>query len=398
MRMKNRRWALACTVAAVSISAAACSSSPSSSSSSAGASAASAGSSSAALPAQIQILGLTDLSGANAIVGASELNGWKLAVTAVNNSGTLGSSKIVLSSEDTQSSPTQGASLASQAVAAKKYTVVMYGPSSALAIGMAPIFSRAKQNAVFIQAGSAGIVDGPTIFRLTPTLSTFYPLALKYLQGKGVKSLADIYLNDNPTYTGIDKLLGTDASTYGYTHAGSVSVTTTQTDVSAAVSKLAGMKTDAVAVLMNGAPAATVVGELRQQGYKGTIIAAPNIGAGDVLGAVGNAANGVIWPTDWAATSTVSASKAFTSAYQSAYGKAPDNYAAEAYDSVFFFADALKNAGSAGSAAVTAAMTSLGSSGFPGVLGDKLTLTDNSEIAPGQLVEWENGAITAVGS
>ena len=202
----------------------------------------------------------------------------------MNNSGTLGSSKIVLSSEDTQSSPTQGASLASQAVAAKKYTVVMYGPSSALAIGMAPIFSRAKQNAVFIQAGSAGIVDGPTIFRLTPTLSTFYPLALKYLQGKGVKSLADIYLNDNPTYTGIDKLLGTDASTYGYAHTGSVSVTTTQTDVSAAVSKLAGMKTDAVAVLMNGAPAATVVGELRQQGYKGTIIAAPNIGAGDVLG------------------------------------------------------------------------------------------------------------------
>jgi branched-chain amino acid transport system substrate-binding protein len=394
MHAKNRRWALACAVAAVSVFAAACGSSSSGSSTAAGGSSAS---SSAKLSSQIQILGISDLSGANAIVGQSELDGWKLAVKAVNSSGTLGSSKIVLSSEDTQSSPTQAASLASQAVA-KKYTVVMYGPSSALAVGMAPIFSRAKQNAVFIQAGSAGIVIGPTIFRLTPTLDTFYPLALKYLQGKGVKTLADIYLNDNPTYTGIDKLLGSDASAYGYTHTGSVGVATTQTNVSAAVSKLAGMKTDAVAVLMNGAPAAAVVGQLRQQGYKGTIIAAPNIGAGDVLAADGKAANGVIWPTDWAATSTVSTSKTFVSAYQSAYGKAPDNYAAEAYDSVFFIANALKNADSVSSASVTQAMASLGSTGFNGVLGDNLKLSSNSEIAPGQLVQWQNGSIVPVSS
>jgi branched-chain amino acid transport system substrate-binding protein len=261
---------------------------------------------------------------------------------------------------------------------------------------MAPIFARANQNAVFVQAGSDGVVVGPTIFRLTPVMATYYPLALKYLQSKGVKSLADIYLNDNPTYTGIDKLLSDSASKYGYSYAGNVGVATTQTDVSAAVSKLIGMNTDAVSVLMNGAPAASVVGQLRQHGYKGTIIAAPNIGANNVLAAVGDAGNGVVWSTDWASTSTVKASQDFVDAYQKKYGKAPDVYAAEAFDSAFFIANAIKKAGSADQAAVAKAMTQLGQDGFSGVLGGGLKLQDGSEVAPGQLVQWQNGQIVAV--
>lgn len=347
------------------------------------------------LPASITVHAISDQSGANAAVGQSELNGWKLAVADIAKQGILGKSKIELTSDDTQSATNQAASLASQAVS-KKYDLVTYGPSSALAVVMAPIFSRSKQNTIFVQAGSSGVVVGPTIFRLTPTLDTFYPLALKYLQGKNVKTLADIYLNDNPTYTGIDKLLGDQASTYGYTHTGNVAVATTQTNVSAAVSKLAGMKTDAVAVLMNGAPAASVVGQLRQLGYQGQIIAAPNIGANNVLAAVGSAGNGVVWPTDWAATSTVQASKDFVSSYQATYNKMPDVYAAEAYDSLFFFANALKKYGGSNAGAITKAMTDLGNSGFAGVLGDKLTVKDGSEVSPGQLVQWQDGQIVAV--
>ena len=349
------------------------------------------------LPATITIHALSDLTGANAAVGQSHLNGWKLAVDAVNSSGLLGSSKLQLSNADTQSNATQAASLASQAVQGK-YAAVLYGPSSALAVAMAPIFDRAKQVAIFVQAGSSGITIGPSIFRLTPTLNTFYPLSLQYLQKQNAKSIATIFLNDNPTYTQVDQLVKSSASQYGMTYADGVGVATTQTNVSTQVSKLAGYKTDAVAVLMNGAPAASVVGQLRQQGYPGKIIAAPNIGANNVLGAVGAAGNGVVWATDWASTSTVSASKSFVDAYQKAYNKAPDNYAAEAYDSIFFLAQGLKGGATVDQAALTAALAKVGTDGFGGVLGEKLTLKDNSEVSPGTLVQWQNGAIVAVGS
>lgn len=381
MLTKARGMAAVCGITSLLVVVAACGSSESS-----------AGDGS--LPASITVHAISDQSGANAAVGQSELNGWKLAVADIAKKGILGNSKIDLSSDDSQSVTNHAASLASQAVS-QHYDLVAYGPSSALAVAMAPIFARSKQNTIFVQAGSSGVVVGPTIFRLTPTLDTFYPLALKYLQGKGVKTLADIYLNDNPTYTGIDKLLGDQGATYGYRRTGNVGVGTTQTNVSAAVSKLAGMKTDAVAVLMNGAPAASVVGQLRQQGYQGTIIAAPNIGANNVLAAVGSAANGVVWPTDWAATSTVPASKDFVASYQATYHSMPDVYAAEAYDSLFFFANALKQYGGSDANAITKAMTDLGNAGFSGVLGEHLTVKKGSETSPGQIVKWQNGQIVA---
>lgn len=341
------------------------------------------------LPKVIKIDAISDLTGAAGLYGQAEEKGWNLAVKAINNSKLLGKSKIVLSVQDDTSSTTVAASLASAAVP-QHYAVVICAPASANAVVEAPIFTAAGQVTVFNQAGSSGVLISPWMFRLTPTAANQYPAALKYLQSKGVTSVADIYLNDNPTLTGVDQVISTDASMYGLTDLGHVGISSTTTDVTSAVTSLLALNPGAVSILINGAAAASVVSQLRQDGYTGTIIAYSSIGVG-VLAPLGAAANGVVWPSDWINPGTSTISQNFANAFQAAYGAPATNFSAESYDSMFFIADALKLANSVTESKIRAAMNSVGAKGFNGVLGNNIQVINGQEQVTAHLEVWVNG-------
>jgi len=342
------------------------------------------------LPKVIKIHAISDLTGAAALYGQAELKGWDLAVKQINSSGLLGKSKIDFSTSDDTSSSTVAAGLASQAVNGK-YAVVISAPASANAVVEAPIFSKAHQVTVFNQAGSSGVLISPYMFRLTPTAANQYPAALQYLQSQNVKSVADIYLDDNPTLTGVDAVVASDASTYGLTDVGHVGITSTTTDVTSAVTTILGFKPGAVAILLNGAAAASVVSQLRADGFTGQIIAYSSIGVG-VLSGLGASANGVVWPSDWIAPGTTATSIKFAASFQKAYGVTATNYSAESFDSMYFIAYALKLAGTTNQVKLKNAMTTVGEKGFNGVLSNGIKVIDGQEIASARLAVWVNGA------
>ncbi|MBP2689726.1 MAG: branched-chain amino acid transporter substrate-binding protein, partial [Deltaproteobacteria bacterium] len=80
-----------------------------------------------------------------------------------------------------------------------------------------------------------------------------------------------------------------------------------------------------------------------------------------------DAAEGLIVATPWFVDRNDPKVKAFVAKYEKAYGKKPDQFAAQAYDALYIMADALKRAGKADRTALRDALAS--TRNFQGVLG-----------------------------
>lgn len=384
--------------AGTSLLASACSSSTKPAASSSSSTSAGSGSNGAGsgLPATIHLYSTQDLTGAAGKVGVEDQNGYNLAIQQINSSHLLGNTTLTISYGDTATSPAAGANVANQAVTGG-YPIIFGSPSSGVAVAEAPIFARSNQVTIFTQAGSDGVLVGPSIYRMTPLQTTLFPLEMKWLQNKAhPKTIAALTDSDFPTQVAEQTELQKTASQYGMTDIGNQGVLVTQSDLSSAVSKLVGEHPDAIALFVTLGQNATAATDLAQDGFKGPIIAEEGAGNG-ALSAAGSAANGIVWATDWAAPGTGSTSTSFASAYQAKYGHAASDWAAECYDAMMYAAKALAQAKSTDPSKLEAALNSIGSAGFDGVLGH-VTVSNNQEQSSGFLVQWENGNTTLLPS
>lgn len=341
------------------------------------------------LTGTVKIVSATDLTGAAAFAGIDQLKGEQLAVQQVNDQKFLGSSKISLVSHDTATDPQTAASLASQAVADSSVSAVL-GPEIATeSAPMATIAQQGKMPILFTQSGGAGVVLGDYTYRVTALQTSYFYKGLAYLQEQHVKKISIIYNSANSTIVDLaTKTIPGGASKYGYTVGATEAVTYTTTDYSGAISKVLASKPDCVAVLVVGAANPTVVTQLRQAGYTGTILGQQGDDAG-TLKPAGSAAKGVVWMTDFtsAAVSQPSA-KAFTGAFQAKFHAPPTSFAAEGYDAMWMLARAIKTAGSAQREAIKNGLAKVAKQGFDGSEG-KLTFSGNQLEVPGTLVGWD---------
>jgi branched-chain amino acid transport system substrate-binding protein len=362
----------------LTISAAACSSG----------SGTSASGDAAGLPSEVKILSITDLSGISAELGTEQYDGAALAVDQANSSKMLGKTKIVLSKEDTTGAPQTAATLMRQAASDQSISAVLGPLSGSEAQAMAPIAESSKTPIAFTQSGGDGVVIGPYTFRVTAAQSSFFPVAQKYMQSKDVKSVSVIYDSTNPTLTALGtQAIQKDASAYGYAVKSTTAVSVTTTDFSAPVASALKPNPDVVAVFVQAAANATAVSQLRQAGFKGTILAQLGAGGG-TLTPDGAAADNVVWATDFsAATATSGIPAAFVKAYTAKYGSQPSNFAAEGYDAAELVLRGIKAAGSANRTAVEKGMNTVAAQGFEGAEGSLKFADRNLEVG-GFMVEW----------
>jgi branched-chain amino acid transport system substrate-binding protein len=336
-----------------------------------------------------------DLTGPAGFVGALEQDGANLAVRDINNQHFLGSTKLTMTYGDTTTSPTTGASLATAAVSAN-YPVVFYGPSSSVATAVAPILAKANQPSIFTQSGGPGVLLNKYMFRIPIAQPGIYPTLLKYLQSKGVKTVAVLQDSDYPTLVQMTGVLKTDAKKYGMTVKGVVSVLSTQSDISAAMTKLLSYHAQALAILTLSQDV-TADTAARQGGFKGILTSCETDSSGDLAAGTAGATNGVTWVTDWApgSKSADAVSKKFQSEYENVYHAVPTDFAAEQYDAVWLAARALKKANSVTHSAIAAAMNKIATAGFSGAEG-QLVFKNGQESSVPVLAQWEHGKIVAL--
>ena len=345
------------------------------------------------LPPTVAIYSIQDLSGPAATPGLDDERGDQLAVADINREKFLGSTRLTISFGNSATDPTTAAAVAST-VAAAHYPIVIGPPASSTAEAVAPSMAKADQPTIFTQAGSDGVLVSPYMYRMTTLQASLYTLTMKWLGAQRVKTVAVIQASDIPTEVRLSDELKADGPMYGFKVVAVESVLATQSNIASAMSSVLAAHAAALALNVVTTQNATAATLAQQGSFKGPIIAEESAANGD-LAAAGSAANGIVWASDWIAGSPGQTSATFTKEYEAAYHAVPTNWAAESYDAVWFAARGLKRADSTSPATVQAALTSVGSAGFTGVLGT-ITVVNGQEITKPLLISWNDGSESVV--
>lgn len=379
-RAKRPRTLLAVGVLAVLATAATACGTPSSGSSSSGGGGKS-------LPSTISIDAISETTGAAGPAGQASVNGQKVAISEINDTHFLGNSKIELNFKDTGSQPAQGVALLNESIQSGS-KVVLGSILSTVVAAEAPLAERAKVPMIYLSSSGQFAQGSTYVWAATPPADGYFHWEAQYLKDKNAKNIAIIYNNDVvSTNDWANKIWPPLAQKNGLNIVDSEASPVAATDASGVVTKVLAKKPDAVVVLASGTANNPIVLALKRANYSGII--GGSIGMAGAVNPLGAEAFGLVWPTNFSNLVTTKAVTNFNSLYQKQFNALPNNYAAAAYDQVWFLARALKKAGALDSAAINKAMQDVGRTGFQGALGD-VTYKQNLCQAPGLLIQWND--------
>lgn len=349
-----------------------------------------ADSSDSAAKQTLDVTAIQDVTGPYNFVGSQMINGLKLAVEKINKDGLAGDTTFNLNIQDTTGLPASAARLMGEAVTAKA-PVVFGSAISAQGLAMAPVAQRADIPIIFPQASAPGLLPGGNIYAFSVPITTYIADLVKYLKGKGVKTVSMIYNQNSPSLSDVATTLVKLYKDNGITLAENVQVESTTQDLAGPAAKLLAAKADAVVMLVIGGQNATMLNQLRNGGFTDMICGTtPMTPAGTNLAPAGENANGACWASAYSYAIDTPINKAFQKAYKAAYDGEPASFAAEAYDAMMFLAAAVATDGKITQAGIAASLKKIAAEGLKGVQG-KLTFTDNSLRAGAVIAQWRDG-------
>jgi branched-chain amino acid transport system substrate-binding protein len=306
------------------------------------------------------------LTGQGSGYGEAITNGFKLARDEINAKGAV---RIQLVIEDSSGKQEQ-ALAAAQKLINSDQVVAILGPT--LSTEMKVAGPEANASGVPIMGTSttaAGITQiGKYVFRNSLPESLAIPASVrKAVKKYNILKVALLYGNDDVfTKSGFDtmKKMAEDLK---------LSIVTIETfqkgqsDYKAQLTKIKGLNPDAVFCSALYEEGAVILSQARKMGIKVPFVGGNGFNSPKVIEIAKDAAEGLVVATPWFADKNDPKVKAFVSRYQKAYGKKPDQFAAQAYDALYIMAEALRKAGKADRAALRDALA--GIRNFDGVLG-----------------------------
>jgi branched-chain amino acid transport system substrate-binding protein len=341
------------------------------------------------IASEINLMGIYDTTGPVAYAGVGASKGMKLAMDEIEKQSFLGQNvKLALKEVDTAGAIERASSEVSRAIADPKVNAIFGPVSGQQAATVAPIVEQAGVPTIFNQAGSDGVVIGDYTFRGTAPMYSYYDIAAKYLADKGLTNVAVLYNGTFPTFSEIgEKEFPKLAKENGLTISSSYAVQSNTQDFTAQAQEIAAKKPDAVVMLLIAPQSVTALTQLGQAGYKGQTVASSVQAAGNVAPA-GEHAAGLVYPVDFSAAQDSELAVKFVKGFKEKYGKAPDAYAAEGYDSMWWLARAIKASGDSSRDGVQRGLKQVAAEGFEGVMGH-LTFEGNDMRVKGVLVRWD---------
>lgn len=287
--------------------------------------------------------------GSAALYGVMQKNGAELAIEEVNASGALGKFKIIPIHQDDAGDRGQTVNIFQRLLFQEKVKII-FGPTLAnSAFAADPIAQKAQVPVIASSNTAPGITAmGDYIFRTSAPELMVFPGVLDYaVKRYAPKTAAQIY--------GIDDMLMKTA--YGVHKAAldkaGIKIVATETfqkgdvDYSAQLTKIKAANPDLLVIGGLAEETANIVRQARQLGIPtSTVILGANAAISTKLAELaGAAANGFLVGSGWFIDFDAAKNKAFVDAYSAKYKSAPDTFAAQAYTSVYVFADAVKRAG-----------------------------------------------------
>ena len=275
------------------------------------------------------------LTGDAANLGINIKNGADLAVKQYNEKHA--DCKVTLVTFDSQGDPAQAPALAQKAVSDKKVIGIVGPAFSGESKAADPIFDKAGLTTITPSATNPKLSQNgwKTFFRMLGNDATQGPAAAKYI--KDILGAKKVFVADDSSEYG-KGLADIVKGDLGSMVVGTDEVQQKQTDFSATVTKVAASNADALFYGGYYAEAAILAKQLRQQGWKGTIVVGDGVKDDGYIKAAGAAAEGTVMTCP-----CLPPEKApeFQSAFKAAYGSDPATYSAEGYDAANVFLAAI---------------------------------------------------------
>jgi len=293
----------------------------------------------AAEPVKIGMI--TTLSGGGSALGIGIRDGFKLAVD--QEGGKLGGHAVELIIEDDGRKPEKAVELAKRMMDRDKAEILTGIVWSNLAIAVVPKVTRAGAFYISPNAGPsqlAGKGCHANYFNVAWQNDNLHEAVGQYVNDKGFKN---VYIMAPNYPAGKDALKGFKRFYIGPV-AGEVYTKLGQKDYAAEIAALRDAKPDAVFFFLPGGMGISFLKQYAQAGLTGQI---PVFGPAfsfdqTILGAVGDAALGVINSSQWNKDIGNAANEAFVADFQKAYGRLPSLYASQGYDAARLIGSALK--------------------------------------------------------
>lgn len=318
------------------------------------------------------------LSGPNNKYGVAIKNGFDLALEEVNKAGgVLGGRPLAIAYEDSAGNKEQAINAARQLIGAKKVPLILGPTLSNEMFAAGPVVNGRKIPIVGTSTTANGITAiGPYVFRTSLPEADVVPVTLKTARDKlGVKKVAVMYGNDDAFTKSAYDVMKAALEKLG------IEVLTTETfgskdaDFSAQLTKIKSLNPDAIVVSALVEAGSGILLAKKALGFpQGVrVIGGNGLNAPKVGEIAGEAADGTIVGSPWFIGKATPANETFVAAYKAKYTDSPDQFAAQAYDTLKLVAKAITAAGEADPEKIKGA---LAKTSHEGVMG-KLAFTED---------------------
>lgn len=285
------------------------------------------------------------LSGGGAAYGQAQKEGLELAKDEIN---ALGKVKIELVYEDSRGDKTEAINAANKLIN-KDNVVGIIGPTlSGEMFAVGPIANQSGVPIMGTSTTAEGITEiGEFVFRNALPESSAVPQAVKMAVEKyNLKKVALMYSSNNDWAVSGYKTMEKALKDNGVEVLATETFADKDTDFSAQLTKISSLKPDAVMVSSLYQEAALVLRKARETGITVPFVGTNGFNSPELIKIAGKAAEGAIVASPWYPGKENEKIKKFVADYKAKNNKIPDQFAAQAYDALYIYANALEKAGS----------------------------------------------------
>ncbi|MDP9844662.1 branched-chain amino acid ABC transporter substrate-binding protein [Streptosporangium lutulentum] len=309
-------------------------------------------------------------SGSEAAIGPYMSNAAQLAVDEINAKGGVLGRQLQLKTAD-DACDAQSAAAGANKLVTEGVNVSVGGYCSGATLPTLPIFAKANIPMIIPAANSQELVDQKlkNVFLINGTGSQQATTAEKWITKQGAKSVA--LMHDNTSYSK-DIAVRTQALLDPPGGADAViteAVTPKESDYSANITNVLDKKPDFVYWTGYFQEGGLIARQLRQAGYKGSIMVGDGSVSPKLMEIAGAEAAEGVYATMTQTPDTLEGAEGWIEAYKKKYNAEPGPYSNQAYDAVRLAAEAITKAGGTDGAKVVSALEAIdGFSMFSGPL------------------------------
>ncbi len=283
------------------------------------------------------------LTGGAAAYGRSEEEGVRLAVEEINKKGDF---PIDLLVEDTKAVPADSMN-ATKKLIQEKVSLIIGPMTSNEAKAAGPIIQNAKVPSLEISVTAENITDiGDCIFRNSVPESKNIPQTVKKTHKLlGYKTAAILYAHDNEQHVTAQKYFQKTMEEEGVQVIDVETFGSKDTEYSAQLTNIQHKAPDVIVVCSYYQEGSRILKKMREMGMDQPVLGDNGFVSPELGKMAGAAADNVYVSSMWSADRKDEKVQKFVENYTKAYGRAPDQFAASAYDGVYMAMDAMQRAG-----------------------------------------------------